>query len=168
MPTPPGFSGVDPPVPVSPNDRVRTSDINRVIGAVLALLADRGRVYEGIRAGAGGVDVVRAATLADRVLLGRISAIVPPAAEGEASWPSETRYFARAIEPQSMELGGQDGVLPAYGREVRGDEAKVYPAAVGSLCLIVRTPDPESAGGVRAQLWVLDEVVARRRCTGGG
>lgn len=83
-----------------------------------------------------------------------------------AEAPSRFTYDVRGIR-RGAALRLQ-GLTPVYGREVRNDEALVYPARVGQVCYIVRSPADGTAGLV-GELMLLPgcEVPARRRCSPG-
>lgn len=66
---------------------------------------------------------------------------------------------------------GRPGVLltgaePSIGVEVEGDEAKVWPAKVGDICYLIRSPAKDNSGAVEADLLVFEKV-ARKTCGAG-
>jgi len=78
-----------------------------------------------------------------------------------AYWPSDVRYDLRGIAKPGINLTAQ---TPWYGREVRNDEARVYPARVGDTALIELEYDGEGTHRARLMLLPGSEVVARKRC----
>lgn len=85
-----------------------------------------------------------------------------PGAPG-AHFPDDIRYTAVELGRPEAEMGP---AYPDFGRPVRNNEARVYPAAVGDLCLILKDP---GGGVIRPRLMLLpgSEVVARRKCQPG-
>lgn len=167
----------DPLPRVNPRTPVTAEAWNRLVDAIESVNRFAAEVGRDSRRGVGSlrVDIARALDLGERLMVGTITAVPPPVVPDEPgqprrAWlPSQVRYFAQADYAPSIVVDGLgDGALPAAGREVEGDECRIYPARVGDRCLIVREPDPASEGGFTSLLWVLTEKVARRRCTGGG
>lgn len=78
-----------------------------------------------------------------------------------AEVPSAFTYDIRGVRRNLV----RTGLTPIYGREVRSDECRVYPALVGQVCYFVRSPGG-GGGGLQGELMLLPgcEVPARRRC----
>lgn len=83
---------------------------------------------------------------------------------GLAFWPSQVSYRIVGIRRGGIDL---DNMVPVYGRPVRGDETRLYPASVGMVCVLVRSPAADDSGEIDSQLMLLpdSEIVARRLCT---
>lgn len=132
--------------------------------------------------GAGGSTAATLAAMAGGIggapplLIGaRIGEVVKDTSVGPAGqrapvngsyWPSQVKYVIAGIGAVNMP---QTPLTPFYGRPVRGDEARIYPAAEGALCFIERYPDPDAGNAITVRLYLLPgspggEVVARRRC----
>lgn len=102
--------------------------------------------------------------VAARIMDVRLSGAGVSGPSGTAYLGSQVSYRIRGIRRGGIDLDNQ---FPVYGRPVRGDEARIYPALQGMVCFIVRSPAATGAGGTDAQLMLLpgSEVVARRSCT---
>lgn len=94
-----------------------------------------------------------------------------PVPISSAEIPSSITYDLKATH----EAWRVDDVTPVYGREVRGDEARIYPAQCGMVAVYVRSVALRSSpsqqpGRPVGQLMLLpgSEVVARRRCPPSG
>jgi hypothetical protein len=81
-------------------------------------------------------------------------------------WPSQVSYSYEGI--------GYPGVTgeqkkPDYGRPAREDDARIWPAALGSVHYVLRVPAADGEGGLESKFVMLSggtdgEIVARRRC----
>lgn len=151
------------PSPVAPGEAVRADDWNRMLAAVVGLYAARAPRRDDLP------DPVRAVKLAQRLMIGVVAEVVLTGTPIDGAYlPSGTKYVFVAADVPSIRLGAPGvGVLPDYGRPVRGNEARIYPQPVDSIVLLLRMNDAESPGGVRTYSCVLGEQVARRLCTGG-
>lgn len=79
-------------------------------------------------------------------------------------WPSDVLYTVRLID------GGAEivNVRPAFGRPVRGDEAKIYSAPIGSPCWVIRMPGGDGAPFAGGVVLLPDaETVYRQPCPTG-
>lgn len=91
----------------------------------------------------------------------------PPRQITNTYFPSFVSYDVKALRaPWEVE-----DIAPSFGRDVRNDEARVYPARTGLIAFMIRAPkmresDGEALGKYSADLMLLpgSEVVARRRC----
>lgn len=139
-----------------PGEPVRAEDVAQLIDAVRAALTVR--TGRGIAASVGvdGIVLALLGAFGSRLLLAKITGAPPP---DEPVLPSQCRYSAQAIGKPGAAV---TDVLPAYGRQVHGDEVAVYPARVGDLCAILR--NPQGGGNVRAELWIFGEAPYRRPC----
>lgn len=90
---------------------------------------------------------------------GPMDSIATP--NGLASWPSTVFY-----DYIGFKRGGISGTMaaPAFGRPVKGNESRVYPAPVGSLAVVLRHPDAAGVVTPRFGFRWDREVVARRLC----
>lgn len=88
--------------------------------------------------------------------------IIPPGPD-VPDYPSLWTYDYIGIGRAGVK---EEDATPVYGRPVRNDEAKIYPARVGMVCYLVRAPN--GAGTYAGELMLLpdSEVPARRRCGG--
>jgi hypothetical protein len=86
-----------------------------------------------------------------------------------AYFPSGVTYQVKGIGKLGID---EPAMVPYYGREVRNDEARVYPARVNDTVMIERDVDDEGTAHARLMLFSGCEVVARKRCgtsgAGGG
>lgn len=131
------------------------------------------RSLRGVEAEAGGVAAVLAALRRDELVqarLKRVRFLGDPGPTGQGttmpSLPSEISYDAVAVGRPGIALSG---ATPIYGRPVRNDEIRIYPALVGMVCYIVRSPRNDGTGQ-RGELMLLpgSEVQAFRPCPAGG
>ena len=149
--------------PLQTGEPITAAWIADLVAAVNALSEQLGR--------AGGGKVADAAVLAgvlgspDEFILCRIVEVElsPAAGPGPAYLPSTVTYRVKGIRRPGIDLAG---LTPVFGRPVRMDEARIYPASIDTVCYIVRTPARAGTGGHDAELMLLpdSEVVARRRC----
>jgi hypothetical protein len=148
--------------PVRPGDPLEAAWAESVREAVQKLSG--GRVPAGLMAAI--VAGVRAAGAESRFVYARIVAVsIAPGASGidGAYLPSAVTYSVRGIDHPGIDL---TGVSPWYGRPVRNDEARIYPARVHDTCLVEKSVDIEGTVTPRLMLLPGCEVVARRTCGG--
>lgn len=153
-----------------------------ITAAWAKVVVDELNRLEGLLGGGGSgransqvLDALALATIAgdpdvfvmSRIIDVRLTGSGVAASGGLAYFPSQVRYHVRGVRRAGIDL---DNLAPVYGRPVKGDESRIYPAGVGTVCFIVRSPAAAGAGGVDAQMMLLPdcEVVARKRCDGGG
>lgn len=147
---------------VNPGDPIRAEDYN-------ALVSELQRLQQqfGSRGGAGQFDIMnllRGARLESLVPC-IITAVTPGNAATTPTNAGAVQYSLVARRRPSMSMSAAS---PYYGRPVRDPLHKIYGAAVGDDCWIVRTPDDEMEGSefFRGRLLVLSEVRAARLCEG--
>lgn len=145
-----------------PGDRLAASDMNAIVGALGDL---RKRIDEGdSEMVARLVAAALAALGADWLLPVKISAVhVTGTPIGGASLPSEVKYSYVAFYRPNLIKEQQ---TPVYGRPVKNDEARIYPATRGMVAVVVKNLNGD--GTPRPELMLLpgSEVVARRTCGG--
>lgn len=151
---------------LNPGDVITAEWLN----ALKALAEGRSQASPGKAAAgeqAAGVARALAAIKPDEWVQCRITRLIAPGGGLVPEWPSNVRYDLIGIGRPGIVLTNQ---TPVFGRPVKGDEAKIWPAPVGTICYIVRSPAIDNSGAIVAQLVLLDgsEVVARRMCVGPG
>lgn len=72
--------------------------------------------------------------------------------------PSDCFYDVEALDGEWK----MEDAVPVYGRDVAGDQAAIFPARVGDLCIILRRPTDDD--DVEDQLWILSERTVRAPC----
>jgi hypothetical protein len=128
--------------------------------------------------GINGATPTRPRTIIDSAVAETISALSPndliqcrivtvnaPGAGANSELPSDVRYTVRGIGQTGIVLVG---VYPKYGRPVRGNEARIWPARVDDICYIVRRPTSERKVVGELMLLPGSEVLAFRTCGGAG
>lgn len=97
---------------------------------------------------------------------------LPPRPINTAYTPSTISYDVKALRSGWL----VEDIAPTFGRDVRNDEALIYPAHTGLVAFMIRAVKMREAPGQQLGEYTADlmllpgsEVVARRRCpTGGG
>lgn len=169
------------PIPqINPGQRITAAWLNEIVDAInaglsgqqpgigrsflnealsLALVAALPELFEPVRI----IRVKRGQDVLQTMEVGQpLRPILSP------EWPTQVTYDVTSIRRG----WSVESVTPTYGRPVRGNEAKVYPASAGMLAVYVRGPkfrdeQNEQRGKIEAQLMLLpgSEVVYRRQCT---
>ena len=163
MPPPP-----TPPAKISPGQPIRADWLNQLVDLAAAGAAGVGGVVGGGGPdnGVRGVVAAMAAAMPEEWIQCRVIAVhAPTGAQGARlpAFPSQVRYTVAGTRRSGVLLSM---ALPSLWRSVEGDEAKVWPARVGDICYIVRSPARDNSGTVQADLVVI-EAVARKACGTG-
>lgn len=156
-----------PPRRVRPGDEISAEQWNRLVELASAGSVVRSTELFGRVSGAalllGLGRQLGGRGLGNRVIFGRIAAVVVTAGNGGAGLPS--RPSAVTYDVKADDFGWtQTGVTPRMGRPVTADEVAIYPAAVGDVCLAFREPDGE---GRFINRWFIHETVANGPCNPG-
>jgi hypothetical protein len=160
---------------INPGEPIRASWLNELVGAVnaaaggggrdssieaalaLALSAFYGDLFVPVR-------IMRVLVAGQAVQTWTQGATVAPITT--TSLPSAVSYDVRGIRRGFVIENRQ----PIYGRPVRNDEARIYPASAGLVALVERSPrGGNQAGRAHGNLMLLpgSEIVARRPCQPG-
>jgi len=137
----------------TPREKPLARDFNSIAEAVEQLQ----RIVGVSQAPPGGMAGLLLSMLGskDRVLWCKITA-APPA--GVPLLPSLCRYSYQSLDRGFVE----SNVLPKYGRLVENDECAIYPALVGDLCAVFRSPQDD--GTYIAELMLFRENPAIGPC----
>lgn len=153
------------PPNVSPGDAIRADWANQVNDALRVIGGGReipGPMMTRIMA------AMLAAIAPERFIPVRITAVNTSGTpvttiQGPCWWPSEVTYGYIGIERSGVTGTNK---TPFYGRPVKGDSRRIYPASVGMTGFIERYNDGEGRSLARFGLMDGCEIVAVKRCGG--